>query len=248
MNDAPTDLFHVILVEPQNSLNIGAVARAMMNLGFRHLHLVAPLQYDRERAQVTARNAGTLLEGMSIHETLTEALSGMEDVVGFALRKGYSPAHYVTLPEWAGGLLSRPACKTALVFGAEGNGLSQEQLNQCRWIVRIPSAEEFSAFNLAQSVLLALYEITRTLPNALPTTLEPPEPVPTWNEFYQLDRLLDAVMQETGFVREGSPTPVPSTVKGMFRRLAPNTHEIRILLSLVGRIHTTLRRNEASRE
>lgn len=236
------DNFHIVLVEPAYSLNIGAAARAMMNLGFRNLHLVAPTQYDRERANTTALAAQPLLDSMPFHDNLKDAIGDMEEVVGLALRRGRNPSNYVTLSEWAGQLPERGARKTALVFGPEDNGLRQEHLNLCRWIVRIPSTSEFDSFNLGQSVLLTLYEITKALPDAAQLTVARDEmPLPTANDYFQLDRLLDSVMRESGFLR-GSPGPTPDAIKNLFGRLDMTTQEIGILHSLFGRINTALRR------
>ncbi len=251
MNSNALDQFHVVLVEPAESLNVGSVVRAMMNLGFRHLHLVAPRRYDAARARITACSAGQpLLESLVIHERFEEALFGMEEVVGFAMREGENPAHFVTLPAWATDLPARQQRKTALVFGPEDNGLRNEHLEQCRWVVRIPSAFEFPSFNLAQSVLLVLYEITKAFPvsSAPPALPTPTDDVPTWNAYYQLDRLLDSVMGESGFVRPGTPEPVPGVVRNLFRRLPLNGHEMRILLGLFGRLNTTLLRNRTPEE
>ena len=244
MNENVLDNFHVVLVEPAYSLNIGAVARAMMNLGFRHLHLVAPTQYDRERANATALSAEPLLDTMIFHATFEEALAEMEDVVGLSLRKGRNPAQFGTLIEWTERLPTVPPRRTALVFGPEDCGLRQEHLNQCRWIIRIPSTSEYDSFNLAQSALLVLYEITKAFPADAPRlTPRPDAPAPTWNDFFQLDRLLEEVMKESGFIRAGSPAPTPDVVKNLFRRIELDSQEMGIVLSLCGRIHTTLKRN-----
>jgi TrmH family RNA methyltransferase len=242
---SPFDRFHVVLVEPAESRNVGSVARAMRNLGFRHLHLVTPRRYDPARARVTAcSSAQPLLDSLVIHERFEEALFGMEEVVGFALRAGES-SHFVTLPDWATELPARQQRTTALIFGPEDNGLRNEHLEQCRWVVRIPSASEFPSFNLAQSVLLALYEITKAFPTpgsgAPPArSATPDEDAPTWNAYYQLDRLLDSVMSQSGFVRPGTPAPVPGVVRNLFRRLPLSGHEMRLLLALFGRLNRTL--------
>jgi TrmH family RNA methyltransferase len=240
--------FHIILVEPEKSLNIGSVARAMMNLGFSHLHLVAPREYDRATANVTACWAEPLLDRMHIHETFAEALEGMEEVVALSGREGKNPPHWITLPEWSAKLPDRPARKIALVFGPEDNGLRQEHLDLARWIVRIPSTAANPSFNLAQSVLLVLYEITKTLPPGELQTATTLAEAPTTNEHFQLDRLIEAVMTESGFLREGTPAPVPGTVKNLFRRLEMNRHEMGILLGLFGRINTNLKRGKERRE
>jgi TrmH family RNA methyltransferase len=242
-NEGVLDTFHVVLVEPEKSLNVGAVARAMTNLGFHNLHLVAPREYDRKIAEVTACWGTPLLDTLVTHETLEAAVSDMTEVVGLSGRDGISPALSATLPEWIAGLPGRASHKTALVFGPEDNGLRQEHLNQCRRVIRIPSTIENPSFNLAQSVLLVLYEITKSLPDAAPTIPVPSEEAPTWNDYFQLNRLLDAVMTESGFVREGTPAPVPGVVKNLFRRLEMTPQEMGILLGLFGKVNTNLRRN-----
>jgi len=245
----PVDRFRVVLVEPAESLNVGSVARAMRNLGFPHLHLVAPRRYDPARARITACSAAQpLLDALVIHQRFEEALSGMEEVVGFALREGENPSHFVALPAWVPDLPAREKRTTALVFGPEDNGLRDEHLEQCRWVVRIPSAPEFPSFNLAQSVLLVLYEITKAFPLSAPALPTTADAAPTWNAYYQLDRLLDSVMSESGFVRSGTPAPVPGVVRNLFRRLPLNEHEMRILLGLFGRLNTTLLRRRNHEE
>jgi tRNA/rRNA methyltransferase len=241
--DTVLDNFHVILVEPAYGLNIGATARAMMNLGFRHLHLVAPKNYDPERARSTALAAEPILKAMRFHDTFMEAIGEMEEVVGLAFRRGRNPSNFVTLTEWTEQLATRASRKTALVFGPEDNGLRQEHLNYCRWIVRIPSSTAFDSFNLAQSVLLVLYEITKALPDA--AALTAPREIrrsPTVNDYVQLDRLLEGVMQGSGFIP--SDTPPPDAVRNLFGRLDLTTQEIGILLSLFGRINLALHPKE----
>ena len=140
-----------------------------------------------------------------------------------------------------------PRChRTALVFGPEENGLRLEHLQRCRWIVRIPSDAACPSFNLAQSILIALYELTKRFAGAPDNpgdiTALAEADLPTGNERRQLERLLDAVMQESGFVRPGSPAPVPGIVHSLFRRLDLSRREMGVLLGLLGRVNTTLAR------
>ena len=78
------DLFRVILLEPKESLNIGSVARAMMNMGFRDLVIVSPLNFDLERAATTARKARVLVDSAEVLSTLGQALAPCTYVAGSA--------------------------------------------------------------------------------------------------------------------------------------------------------------------
>lgn len=224
----------VVLVEPRDSRNVGAAARAMANLGFSDLRLVAPRGYDREQAGVTARNASPILDAATIHDHLEDAVADVVDVVGLALRTGPSPARCVSLPEWAA---RRADVPTALVFGPEDDDLRHEHLDLCRWIVRIPSRAAYPSFNLAQSVLVTLYEVARTPPAAAP----PVEPS-TAGDLAQLERLVREAMAASGFTRPGSPATAARTVGTLLRRMDLDQSETAALMALFGRIGTALRR------
>lgn len=230
--------FHVVLVEPGDPLNIGSVARAMSNLGFHRLHLVAPPRYDRARAATTACWAEHLLDSAAWHETLAEALAGMHEVAGFAVRGGRHRPRHLLLPDWVAEQRTAPARHTALVFGPEDNGLRAEHVELCHTLVRIPSTAANPAFNLAQSVLLALGEISRHAWDAVPRGGS--EAPASGADHAQLDRLVDEALQASGFYGVGTPRHVPAVVKQLTRRMRPSAHEMQVLLGLFSRINRAL--------
>lgn len=229
--------YHVVLVEPGDSLNVGAVARAMMNLGFSHLHLVAPPRYDPAQAAVTACWAEGILTGAGIHDTLADALAPMEQVVGFSARHGKNRPRHLLLPDWIELNSRRPAGPTALLFGPEDTGLRREHLPYCHWLVRLPSNESNPSFNLAQAVLLSLFELSRAGWDATP---RPRRESPPASDFFQLDSLVDEVLTRARFYRKGTPEPVPDTVRHMLRRMEPDRREMSILLGIFGKINRVL--------
>ena len=230
--------FHVVLVEPGDSLNVGAVARAMSNLGFMNLHLVAPPRYNREQAAVTACWATDLLDGARIHSTLAEALAPMEQVVGFTARHGRHRPQHVTLSQWSATLAAAPPPETALLFGPEDTGLRSEHLSACRWLVRIPSGAANPSFNLAQSVLLALFEVSRLHWEDLAA---PPGPPPAREaDLQQLERIVEEVLVRSGFYGKGTPAPLPDLIKHLLRRIGPDAREMPVLMAMFDRINRTL--------
>lgn len=226
-----SDDFEIILVEPEDSLNIGSVARAMMTLGFSGLSLVSPRDFDIERASITACWAREKLRDIKVYSSFEEALAQFEDVAAFSCRFGKNRSAACDLMSWSKKILSEPLRKTALVFGPESTGLREEHIEQCRSVVYIPGEADNPSYNLAQAVLLAMFELRR---GRWPSRAA--EDAPSWNDFEQLDRLVGSVLTLSGFYREGTPGPIPGVVKQLFRRTQANKREMAVLLGLFGRI------------
>lgn len=230
-----SSMFTIVLVQPEDNANIGAVARAMKNMGFSSLTLVDPPRFDIERAGITACRALDVLENCRIALSLEDALKDMEDVIGFSARRGKNrPVRLIN--EWLEEARAT-AGKTALVFGPEETGLHEAHSKHCRWLVRIPTNPECSSLNLAQSVLIVLYELSKLEPSFQKERPEI-EPVP-WSEYEHLDNLIHAVLEQSEFYNEGTPPHLPDVVSNLFRRILPNNREMKILQGIFGRLKKT---------
>ena len=147
----------IVLVEPAGPLNVGSVARIMANLGLSRLVLVNP-QCDplSEEARQMAVHAQEILDGAVHVSSLAEALGGCQRVVATTARNRSLPTaleHPRQVLPW---LLGTPS---ALVFGREDRGLSNEELNLAQRFARIPSTASYASLNLAQSVAICAYEL-----------------------------------------------------------------------------------------
>jgi TrmH family RNA methyltransferase len=228
---------HVVLVEPGDSRNVGAVARAMSNLGFSNLHLVAPPRYHRDDANTTACWAVDILDRARVHASLEDALAPMTQTAGFSLRAGHNRPRPLELEDWSARIGAAPVGEIALVFGPEDTGLRQEHVQLCRWLVRIPSASSNPSFNLAQSVLLALYEMARREPRAPDAGTEAPPPQ---REFLELDRIMDEVLTRARFYHRGTPAPMPGVIRHLIRRIDPDAREMRVLIGMFSKVNRAL--------
>lgn len=226
---------HIILVEPQESLNVGSVARAMYNLGFEHLHLVAPRGYDPKKAAYTACWATEILEKITIHADFQSAINSMQQVIGFSARAGKNRVEPTLLPNLKQEI---KACKTALVFGPEESGLRNEHVIECNILVKIPANCSYPSFNLAQAVILALYELNACdLTKLGENKPNGEENLPaTWQNFRQLDKLVDSVANKVSFYHTGTPAHIPTLFANIFRRINPSQREMSMLLGLFSKI------------
>lgn len=156
----------VILVEPEKADNVGMIARAMKNFGFRKLRIVRPMFESFDRAIAAAMRARDILEGMEIFATLEEASSGLDLLIGTTARVSKYSIERKAIPlrdlasslAWDG--------VYGLVLGRESIGLTTEELWKCDLIVTIPSSEEYPALNLANAAAIMLYEFFLAFKNS----------------------------------------------------------------------------------
>jgi len=157
----------VVLVEPQEPMNVGAVARAMRNFGLARLYLVNPTPrvgppWARE-AYWLAVHAEEILDRAVAVDSLMEALADVQLVVATTGRpRELYPAPVVPAWEVPARVLSVEG-EVALVFGRETFGLTNEELALAHVIGTIPTAPEQPSLNLAQAVVVFAYELFKAV-------------------------------------------------------------------------------------
>ena len=141
--------------------NVGAVCRAMMNMGLSDLAIAAPREdcseFDVIRWSLKSRS---IYESRRECATLAEAVQDCTLVAGTSSDDGFYRKVSRTPREWAPSFLEAASQgPVALVFGPENNGLSNEDLALCTDLIRIPSTPKYASLNLSQAVLLCAYEL-----------------------------------------------------------------------------------------
>ncbi|HVO77655.1 MAG TPA: RNA methyltransferase [Methanomassiliicoccales archaeon] len=183
----------IVLVEPRNEGNVGAVARAMGNFGFEDLRFVRPCPIGEE-AFKRAKHSRELVQNAKVVETLDEAVRGCSLIVGTSGIITTGEKNYVRIPITPRQLAERLKDfdeQVAILFGPEDTGLSQEDLMRCDILVHIPASEAYPVLNLSHAAAIVLYEI-----HAAEVPLTGPRPASEEDKeklFQFFDDLLDAV-------------------------------------------------------
>ncbi len=153
---------HPVLVRPRISANIGAAVRAAKSMGIGSVMLIEPHAGITEAAISLAAGAVKELESVKSLPTLADAVKNATRVFGFSARDRDHRSGAVWLEEAAAEALSASATgKVLFLFGTERTGLENEELDHAQVIVRIPTSSRFKSLNLAQSVMVAAYELRR---------------------------------------------------------------------------------------
>lgn len=150
----------VVLIETSHPGNIGAVARAMKNMGLSKLVLVKPKQFPSVEASTRASSAADILAHAQVVESLEAATAGAKVVFGASarLRKVSWPQKSVRQTGQMAVQQALQGDEVALVFGRESSGLTNAEMDRCHFLSHIPTNPAYSSLNLAQAVQVFAYE------------------------------------------------------------------------------------------
>jgi len=151
----------VVLVEPKNEGNIGAVARAMKNFGVAELVLVNPCTIGAE-ARKRAMRAVDVLDAARTVADLERALKDTDLVVGTSGIDTESEKRFARISVTPWDFATRVAKtqrRVALLFGREDFGLLDRELLRCDLFVTIPASPDYPILNLSHAVTILLYEL-----------------------------------------------------------------------------------------
>lgn len=229
----------VVLVGTLHSGNIGAAARAMKNMGFSRLYLVAPAAFPDREASYRAVQATDVLESAIVTATLEEAVGDCSLVVGTSARERRIPLPQLG-PRELGALclVERVADEVALVFGREDAGLTNDELRLCHRHVHVPTSAGYSSLNLAAAVQLLCYELRMTALElgGRPAVSGWDEPLATIEGMERFYEHLERTLTGIGFLDPAAPRQLMPRLRRMFNRVQLDQMELNILRGMLTEI------------
>lgn len=221
-----------VLVQPQDSRNVGAVCRAMKTMGLRRLHVVGAGSLDREQAAISAVHAVDVLREAVFCDELPEAVRDAVLVAGVTRRRGRWRKYFALDPEGLGERVAALATGTcAVVFGNESAGLSDQDLRQCHLAVQIPTSPEFPSLNLSHAVQLVAYALFRRLGGG-PAGFRP---IPA-DRLEELVAGIIGALRGIGYFTRGDPAELGVFWRDILARAALEQREADRLAELFGKI------------
>ena len=231
----PTDIhppaqIRIVLVETSHPGNIGAVARAMKNMGLRDLSLVRPKSFPHSEASARASGATDLLASARVVDSVEAAIADCALVIGTTSREREHNFRIWDVREAAERAhdVGRQS-PVAFLFGNERAGLSNDELAQAHALLRIPTSEEYPSLNLAMAVQIVSYEILRARGMEIPSapSVVPPATAEQIEQFYAH---LQEVMNDVGFRdRTQGGTSLMTRLRRLFGRTDMDQNEVNIL-------------------
>lgn len=228
--------FKVVLVETSHPGNIGAVARAMKNMGMHQLRLVSPKFFPHADATARASGADDVLRTATVFESLPDAIADCQIVLGASARDRTISWPSLTARQvaekWVGAI---PEQNIALVFGRENSGLKNHELDLCHYLLRIPCNSEYSSLNLAAAVQVVCYELFVASGQEMVSKVgdSGEEPLATAEQMEAFYQHLQQTMADIGFLHPERSKSIMRRLRRIFNRTQLDTKELDILRGIL---------------
>ncbi len=246
-----------VMVGTTHTGNLGAAARAMKTMGFTSLRLVDTCSHLSAEALARSSGANDVLKQAQSFGSLKEAIADCRVVIGTSARARQLAVPLKSSREIAdevaelAGSADASQQRVAMVFGQERSGLSNESLDLCTRLLRIPCNPDFSSLNLGSAVQVVAYELSQAVNSvpqgapvpipgkwkgsdgAAPAPLDPDELPATSEAMEHFFEHLDRVMVNTGFLNPDNPRLLRRKVRRYFESNRPSANELSMFRGLL---------------
>ena len=152
---------YVVFVECETPGNIGFLARTMANFGLKNLILINPPKLTDE-AYYQATHGKYIVENAKVYKTLDEFYQSQRidfKVASTGMAGGsYNLSRIPIRPDELGKSMN-VSNKIAILFGREGDGLTNKEITDCDICVSIPTDPTYPIMNISHAAAIIFYEL-----------------------------------------------------------------------------------------
>jgi TrmH family RNA methyltransferase len=225
----------LVLVSPQDIVNIASAVRIAKNFGIQRVRLVNPEVFDPYRIEGIAHNTADLVARIEILDSLETAIADCVFTAVLTARERAAKRRVLRPREAATALVQEGhAGPVAIVAGREDSGLTNAELDLCHALVTISTDPGHRSLNLAQAVAIMAYEAWNArggerLPVKPPRNQASPATSEQLEElFIDWSRALEAI----DFFKTRRPQNVMRSFREMVFRAAPDGREASLLRAM----------------
>ena len=224
----------IILIKPQLGKNIGAVARIMLNFGYKELRIVYPRDgWPNHDATVNASGADEVLENVQIFNSTKDAISDLQMVFATTPRN-HDMIKMIESPEGSAERLApeiQSGTRVGILFGCERAGLDNDDVALCQGIITIPTNPNFSSLNLSHAVSVLCYSFMTALDHPQTKHFRTGKTsLADQSDLISFYDYLELALADSGFLRHAEKRPVMvRNIRNIFNRMNLTKQEIQTL-------------------
>jgi len=222
--------FALVLWEPQDPINMGAVVRACRNTRIHDIRLINPGSWNPKVMHISAPRCEDFIDqAVKRYDGWEAAVQDTHRLYALTARGRREKNLRFRMDELVDHIAewSDPSLRVGFVFGREDAGLPNHVIDRCDGYITLESAEDYASMNLAQAVLLVVWSLFKRFGEAAP--LRPPQRVWPAAEHAQIERFMADVEQALEAVdvfRGDQRENVLSTVRQTFLRAQMDEQEL----------------------
>lgn len=155
----------IIIIEPENPGNTGAIARAMKNFDFEELILVNPkFKKNSSELRNRAKWANDIIDDVKIWKKydMKKLRKNFDYLIATTAKIGrdYNVLRSPITPEQlAQRIIELKDAKIGIMIGREGSGLTNDEIAACDFSVTIPTSKKYGTMNISHATTIIMYEI-----------------------------------------------------------------------------------------
>jgi TrmH family RNA methyltransferase len=250
--------FSIVLIQPEHTANIGAIARVMKNFNFKKLIIYDPIEKVEEiksyKTQGYAMHGKDVLFNSEIitikdkKDYLTKYKKLMErfDLVIATTAKGKHFRNIRRLSIFPNDLtlpISENPLQIALVFGKESHGLTNEEVEIADILLRVPTSNLYPTLNLSHACGIILYEIFKKINVINIGRGEKPVLLANKNEKQVLYDIINKLITKLK-IRTHKKENVYFAFKNVFERAFVSRKEISLILSVFSKLDSLIKKRK----
>ena len=225
----------LVLVNPQDIVNIASAVRIAKNFGIERVRLVNPEVFDPYRIEGIAHNTADLVARIEILNSLEAAIADCVFTAVLTARERAAKRRVLRPREAAAALVQEGAAgPVAIVAGREDSGLTNEELDLCHALVTISTDPSHRSLNLAQAVAIMAYE-TWNARGGEQLRVKPPRNQAAPATSGQLEELFTdwtRALEAIDFYKTRQPDNVMRSFREIVFRAAPDGREASLLRAM----------------
>lgn len=238
----------IVMVNTTLPANIGSALRAMKTMGLSQLVLVSPKHFPHPDIQALAAGAEDLIPQIELVDTLEQAIADCHWVFATSARSRHISWTLVNARQ-ASHLIYRQQSqhtyhKTAIIFGREDRGLTNQELSLATHHLSIPVNPEYGVLNVAQAIQIICYELRMTwLEQHQQIQHQPDEQAQYWDEplvnqeqMQQFYPHLEQMLIDIEFLNADNPRLLPLRLRRLFGRIHLDRMEYQLLRGVFSRV------------
>jgi TrmH family RNA methyltransferase len=233
----------LVLVEPLRGINLGLIARLVLNFSVSQLIMVNPQLTEEELSEAYkfSSRAQEVVENAVVIDTLEKVIKDVDLAIAtsaiYRVRGGNLRRRPVSLEEVISMIRDRGLGDIAIILGRETTGLRNEEIEMCDVMLSLETSENYPALNISNAAAIILYKFYTELYDKRKIRRKAAEKIVVDQIVDYFVNIASVVVKDERYLKH-----VKRAFKNIIGRSVPDYREAGILLNVFRKVYYHIRK------